>query len=110
MKVVIIIKIKVLLPRVLVTLTDHDYSVYAFWFSCSKDFKIILLSNILSLSVPHEGYSRNTSCALNLISTFLLGAVNFIYKYIWWRRLEWCPDVITYIILILLAQDININA
>jgi len=23
-------------------------------------------------SVPDEGYSRNTSCALNLISTFLL--------------------------------------
>jgi hypothetical protein len=27
---------------------------------------------ILSLSVPDEGYSRSTSCALNLISTFLL--------------------------------------
>jgi len=24
------------------------------------------------LSVPDEGYSRNESCALNLISTFLL--------------------------------------
>ena len=24
------------------------------------------------LSVPDEGYSRNMSCALNLISTFLL--------------------------------------
>jgi hypothetical protein len=24
------------------------------------------------LSVPDEGYSRNSSCALNLISTFLL--------------------------------------
>ena len=24
------------------------------------------------LSVPDEGYSRNASCALNLISTFLL--------------------------------------
>jgi len=35
-----------------------------------KDFKIILLSNILALSVPDEGYSRNVSCALNLISTF----------------------------------------
>jgi hypothetical protein len=34
-----------------------------FWF---------LGSNILSLRVPEEGYSRNASCALNLISTFLL--------------------------------------
>jgi len=29
-------------------------------------------SNMLTLSVPHEGYSRNASFALNLISTFLL--------------------------------------
>jgi hypothetical protein len=29
------------------------------------------LSNILSLSVPDEGYYRNVSCTLNLISTFL---------------------------------------
>ena len=28
-------------------------------------------SNILTLSVPDEGYSRNASCALNLISTFI---------------------------------------
>ena len=27
--------------------------------------------NILSLSVPDEGYSRNASCALSFISTFL---------------------------------------
>ena len=26
----------------------------------------------MSLSVPDEGYSRNASCALNLISTFLM--------------------------------------
>jgi len=43
-------------------------------FGCiaSKDFlnKIIWLSNILVLSVPDESYSRNASCALNLISTF----------------------------------------
>ena len=31
----------------------------------------IWLSNISMLSVPDEGYSRNASCALNLISTFL---------------------------------------
>ena len=33
---------------------------------------IIWLSNQSILSIPDEGYSRNTSCALNLISTFLL--------------------------------------
>jgi len=30
------------------------------------------LSNLSILSVPDEGYSRNVSCALNLMSTFLL--------------------------------------
>ena len=35
---------------------------------------IIWFSNLLILSVPDEGYSRNASCALNLISTFLLHA------------------------------------
>jgi uncharacterized membrane protein YfcA len=33
--------------------------------------KIILLSNLSILSVSYEGYSKNASCALNLISTFL---------------------------------------
>ena len=33
---------------------------------------IIWLLNIWALSVPGEGYSRNVSCALNLISMFLL--------------------------------------
>ena len=33
---------------------------------------IIWISNILALSVPDEGYSRNASCALSMISTFLL--------------------------------------
>ena len=36
-------------------------SVAFFWFS-----------NILTISVPYEGYSINTSCAINLLSTFLL--------------------------------------
>ena len=48
----------------------------------SKDFKIIWLSNILALSVPHEGYSRSASCALNLISTFL-----FFIKQVFFRRI-----------------------
>ena len=33
---------------------------------------IIWISNILALSVDDEGYSRNASCALSIISTFLL--------------------------------------
>jgi hypothetical protein len=37
----------------------HDHSLS--WFS--ETFRL--------LSVPDEGYSRNPSCALNLISTFL---------------------------------------
>ena len=43
-----------------------------FGFLTPNDFKIIWLSNILTLSVPHEGYSSNASFPLNLISTFLL--------------------------------------
>ena len=40
-------------------------------FLAHNDFKMIWFSNILVLSVPDEDYSRNASCALNLISTFL---------------------------------------
>jgi len=32
----------------------------------------LILSDISTLGVPDEGYSRNASFALNLISTFLL--------------------------------------
>ena len=31
----------------------------------------LCVKDILILSVPDEGYSRNVSCTLNLISTFL---------------------------------------
>ena len=42
---------------------------------CLKHFYLTVernnwLSNMLALSVPDKGYSRNVSCALNLISTF----------------------------------------
>jgi len=33
------------------------------------------------LSVPDEGYSRNASCALNLISIFLLRTLDFNDEY-----------------------------
>ena len=53
---------------------------WKYWVSClprhgllaPKDFKNIWLSNLLIMSVPDEGYSRNVSCTLNLISTFLI--------------------------------------
>ena len=57
-----IIKTKVLLPQAYVTLADFDYPVKFLWFSCSQ--------RLLALSVPDDGYSRNT-CELCLISTFL---------------------------------------
>jgi hypothetical protein len=53
---VIIIKSKSLLPHAFPDFGDH---VYALWFTCSQNS-------------PEDGYSRNASCALNLISTFLL--------------------------------------
>jgi hypothetical protein len=34
-------------------------------FLLPKTFKIIWLSNILNLSVPDEGYSKNVPCTLN---------------------------------------------
>jgi hypothetical protein len=40
-------------------------------------------SNRLIISVPVEGYSRNVSCALNLISTFvIIGTCMVIQRYI----------------------------
>ena len=43
-----------------------------FGFLAPKDFKLIVLSMILFLSVPDDGHSRNVSCALYLISTFCI--------------------------------------
>ena len=48
-----------------------DEYALALWFTCSQ--KVLnYFSNISTLSVPDERYSRNVSCALNLISTFSL--------------------------------------
>ena len=60
---VIINKPNVLSPQVI--LADFDYPVYVPLLHCSQ--KSIGFS-ILPLSIPDEGYSRNTSCELNLIS------------------------------------------
>ena len=42
-----------------------------FGFSALKCFWISWFSNVLIMNVPDKDYSTNTSCALNLISTFL---------------------------------------
>jgi len=39
---------------------------------CSLVFMLRKVLKLSHLNVPHEGYSRNVSYALNLISTFLL--------------------------------------
>ena len=41
------------------------------WVSLLPKLEIIWLSNLSIFGVPEEGYSRNVSCTLNLISTFL---------------------------------------
>jgi hypothetical protein len=62
----------------------HNVSIYdRFWLSGLRPLvlllpKLIRLSNISILSVHDEGYSRNASCILSLISTFLL--INYIHK------------------------------
>jgi len=40
-------------------------------FLIPKDIQIIWLSNMFSLNVPDEDYSRNAPCALNLLFSFL---------------------------------------
>jgi hypothetical protein len=47
-------------------------------FIASKDFWIILLSNLSTLSVPNEDYSRNASCILNFEIHHQFVAVNNI--------------------------------
>ena len=38
----------------------------------AANYKKKIFTNILALSIPDDGYSRNVSCTLNLICTFLL--------------------------------------
>jgi len=59
------VKTVALLPQTVIS-AAFDYLVLVLWFSCSQRFfKIIWVSNLLTLSVPDEGYSRNTTCTLN---------------------------------------------
>jgi hypothetical protein len=62
-----------------------------------KDW-MIWLSNVSVLTVPDEGYSRNVSCTLNLISTFLLHTGMFIFFYsswLWYGMLRFQVPVIS---------------
>ena len=61
-----------------------------FWLSClgplvlllQKHIYIILLSSLLILSVPDEGYSGNMSCTLNLMSILLFLKWRFLCNYV----------------------------
>lgn len=55
--------------KVLLSCKTNQALCFVFLFFCSQK-----LSNILALSVP-GGYSRNTSCALQLISMLLFGVL-----------------------------------
>jgi len=67
-----------------VTLTEFGRPVLGSLVLLLPTFLIIWFSNLPILSVPSEGYSRNGSCALILISTFLLVSVSIplIIEYI----------------------------
>ena len=52
-----------------------DYSWLGLWFNCSQKVLIDMTSNLSTLSVLDEGYSRNASCTLNWISTCLFVTV-----------------------------------
>ena len=46
-------------------------------YALPKNFNVIWLSHIVALTVPDKGYFINRSCALNLISTFLVELLGF---------------------------------
>jgi hypothetical protein len=48
---------------------DFGYPVSTLWFYCSQNFKLFVFPICRFWVSPDEGYSRNASCALNLIST-----------------------------------------
>ena len=77
---VIIIKTKVqtspLIHRYICNLTDFLAILFRpLLISCLQRLLNYLVSNLLTFSLPDEDYSRNTSCALNYISTFSLMAL-----------------------------------
>ena len=57
-----------LIPK---TFKLFGFTIFRFWAYLMKVIPVTYLMKVI-LSLPDEGYSRNASCALNLISTFLL--------------------------------------
>jgi len=47
---------------------NRNHNSYAEFVIGTKIIKHVWLSNLSSLSIPDEGYSRNMLCTLNLIS------------------------------------------
>jgi hypothetical protein len=53
-----------------------------FLYTLYSDETFILISNLSILSVPYEDYSRKASCALSLISTFvLLSLCRYLFRW-----------------------------
>jgi hypothetical protein len=70
-----------MLVALLQTHTDFGYHVQVLRFSYSQNFLNYLsfkYFDFATLSVPDEGYSRNASCALILIETFLIPHIFFL--------------------------------
>ena len=49
---------------------------------------LIWLSNLMTMNVPDQGYSRNMSCALSFISTFLLVPTMHLIMYVHSQKSE----------------------
>jgi len=70
----------------LMNIATETRRVHWIWYLCF--YWIIWLSNLSPMNVPDEGFIRNVSRALNLISTYLLNYLtfqSFAYERTWWR-------------------------
>jgi hypothetical protein len=89
--IVIIVKIKAPLSHVRVTLVYFGCSVFDPSVSCSQNVWIIWLSNLLTLSVPDEGYSERTWWRLfwAYLMKVILSVPDEGYSERTWWRLFW---------------------
>lgn len=67
-----------------VILDDLGDPVYVLWLTRSQTFKLILFSNLSTLSLPDGGYSTKASCALNFITS--ISRICQFYLFICWCR------------------------
>jgi hypothetical protein len=89
--IVIIVKIKAPLSHVRVTLVYFGCSVFDPSVSCSQNVWIIWLSNLLTLSVPDEGYSERTWWRLfwaYLMKVILSVPDEGYYERTWWTLFQ----------------------